>query len=163
MATRKILNVNKVGKTNPVEEKTSEKISFNKIQAETEGSYEAQAVSVEVISDKDVKIGTNTTKRDVLKVEFLLENGNRKTKEMILAMTEDSDLGKFVEAVKGHIPNRIENFEEELLNRELIVDIGANIKGEKTYYNITGFHYINSQENPDEYNNEELEEDPEDE
>ena len=121
-----------------------EKISIRKINAETEGRFVAKIISVEEIPDKEVKIGNKVTTRNVVKVEFELENGHTKFKEMILAMTESSELGRFVKAIKGEIPNHIEDFEKELLYKNLIVEIKENIKNEKTYYNIVGFHELNT-------------------
>ncbi len=120
------------------------KISFSKINAQGPGLFSAQATSVEMIYDKNVTIGTQDTTRDVVKVEFELENGHKKSKEMILAMTEGSEIGRFVKAIKGEIPNHIEDFEKELLYKNLIVEIKENIKNEKTYYNIVGFHELNT-------------------
>ena len=120
------------------------KISFSKINAEAQGRFIAKAISVEKIPDKEVKIGNKVTTRNVVKVEFELENGHKKSKEMILAMTEGSEIGRFVKAIKGEIPNHIEDFEKELLYKNLIVEIKENIKNEKTYYNIVGFHELNT-------------------
>ena len=120
------------------------KISFSKINAEAQGRFIAKAISVEKIPDKEVKIGNKVTTRNVVKVEFELENGHKKSKEMILAMTEGSEIGRLVKAIKGEIPNHIEDFEKELLYKNLIVEIKENIKNEKTYYNIVGFHELNT-------------------
>ena len=121
-----------------------EKISIRKINAETEGRFVAKIISVEEIPDKEVKIGNKVTTRNVVKVEFELENGHTKFKEMILAMTESSELGRFVKAIKGEIPDDIEDFEKEVLHKDLIVEIKANIKNEKVYYNIVDFHELNT-------------------
>ena len=120
------------------------KISFSKINAQGPGLFPAQATSVEMIYDKNVTIGTQDTTRDVVKVDFQIRDGYKKSKEMILAMSEGSILERFVKAVKGEIPDHIEDFEEELLYKDLIVEIKANIKNGKTYYNIVDFHNIDT-------------------
>lgn len=120
------------------------KISFSKIGEDREGRQIASAEGVELIEDREMSFSGRTVYKDVLRVDFRLANGSIKSKDMILAMTETSQLGQFVKAVKGYLPDHIYDFEKELMYQDLIVDIRANEKDGQTYYNITGFDHINN-------------------
>lgn len=136
-----------------MENRSRKAISVTRADICIEGLQLAKVQDVEILPEKrEVKINSDYVKREILRATFELENGQTRYKDMIFAMTADSELGKFIKAIKGYLPDEIEDLVGEVLGEEIMVNISKNVKNNRTYYNIVGFK--NKNENIDKTENE---------
>lgn len=119
------------------------KIGGQVIQKNTEdGKYVATIECIKLEVDKLVNIKGVHRKRDVLEFTFKLAKGIRLKKNFFYDLSVGSPVIDLVEIINGEIPEYINDLEELIVEKKLIIEVKNNKVEDKVYSNIVAFYPI---------------------
>lgn len=114
-----------------------------------DGKYVAMIDCIELLKNQTVYIKGNEKRKDIIIITFLLKDKVVLQKRFFFSLTIGSKLVDLIEKAIGRIPDYIDDLDEMIVGKKVILDVKNNETDDRCYSNIMDIYSIDLMEKYD--------------